>query len=106
MQIAHALSKCDSRRLYFVGKSAILAANCLTCVTDRDDMTSNLSEFIGNKWADKQSEMHAKIMLGPQTAWSDALRPCKTKCMQTVHTLDRQSILSYSTITYCGLLSK
>ena len=82
----------------FVGKSAILAANCLTCVTDRDDMTPNLSEFIGNKWADKQSEMHAKIMLGPQTAWSDALRPCKTKCMQTVHTLDRQSILSYSTI--------
>ena len=32
--------------------------------------------------------MHAKIMVRPQIAWSDALRACIPKCMQIVHTLD------------------
>ena len=37
--------------------------------------------------------MHAKIMVRPQIAWSDALRACIPKCMQIVHTLDPQGIL-------------
>ena len=47
-----------------------------------------LSEFIGNQSENKLSEMHAKIMVRPQIAWSDALRACIPKCMQIVHTLD------------------
>ena len=87
-----------------------MASNCLTssCVTNRDrrQTTANLGivqkrrekvsgyspklpEFNGNQSENKQTEMHATIMVRPHIAWSEA---CMPKCIQIVHTVDPQDI--------------
>ena len=74
-------------------------------VTDRDKsvirsaVTPKKTVGIYRKLIGKKvAEMHAKIMVRSQIAWSDALRACIPKCMQIVHTLDPQGYIYIYTI--------